>query len=82
MPGDHIRESIETAKKYLAEYPDGARSKDRPAIAVIEDGLRCRVEGTEGAFVVTDMPGLWVVGIRLPRQDGLRGRLRRAATPQ
>ncbi|MGH8827591.1 MAG: OsmC family protein, partial [Jiangellaceae bacterium] len=32
------------------------RYTDRPATAVIEDGLRCRVEGPEGAVVVTDMP--------------------------
>ena len=56
MPGDHIRESIETAKKYLAEHPDKARYTDRPATAVIEDGLRCRVQGTEDAFILTDMP--------------------------
>jgi uncharacterized OsmC-like protein len=56
MSGDHIRQSIENAKQYLSEHPDEARYTDRPATAVIEDGLRCRVETPEGTVVVTDMP--------------------------
>lgn len=56
MPGVHIRQSIETARKYLTEHPDEARSTDRRAVAVIEDGLRCRVESPQGAFIFTDMP--------------------------
>jgi uncharacterized OsmC-like protein len=53
MTFEHIRQSIESARKYLSEHPDQARYTDRPATAVIEDGLRCRIEGLEG---VTDMP--------------------------
>ncbi|MGH7553092.1 MAG: OsmC family protein [Longimicrobiales bacterium] len=56
MSDDHIRQSIENAKQYLSEHPDQARYTDRAATALIEAGLRCRVEGTEGALVVTDMP--------------------------
>jgi uncharacterized OsmC-like protein len=56
MSDDQIRDSIEHAKKYLSEHPAEARYTDRPATAVIEHGLRCRVEGSEGALVVTDMP--------------------------
>jgi uncharacterized OsmC-like protein len=56
MSKEHIRQSIENAKQYLSEHPDEARYTDRPASAVIEDGLRCRVEGMEGSLVVTDMP--------------------------
>lgn len=56
MSSDNIRESIENAKQYLSEHPDDARYTDQPATAVIDDGLRCRVEHTDGAVVVTDMP--------------------------
>jgi uncharacterized OsmC-like protein len=56
MASDSIRESIENAKQYLSEHPNEARYTDQPATAVIEDGLRCRVEHTEGAIVITDMP--------------------------
>ena len=56
MSNDQIRDSIENAKRYLTEHPAEARYTDRPATAVIEHGLRCRVESSEGAPVVTDMP--------------------------
>ena len=56
MPTDHIRVSIENARQYLSEHPDEARYTDHPATAVIEDGLRCRVEHASGAVLVTDMP--------------------------
>jgi uncharacterized OsmC-like protein len=56
MHGDRIRQSIETARKYLAEHPGDARSTDRAAVAVVESGLRCHVEGPDGAIIVTDMP--------------------------
>jgi hypothetical protein len=56
MTDDHIRRSIENAKQYLSEHPGDARYTDKPATALIEDGLRCRVEGADGALVVTDMP--------------------------
>jgi uncharacterized OsmC-like protein len=51
-----IAESIEGAVRYLTEHPDEARYTDSPAIAIVEDGLRVRVEGPDGATVVTDMP--------------------------
>jgi uncharacterized OsmC-like protein len=57
MPSDHIRESIQNARQYLSEHPDEARYVDHPATAVIENGLRCRVEHATGAALVTDMPG-------------------------
>ena len=56
MPSDHIRESIEKAKQYLGDHPDEARYTDQPATAVMEDGLRCRVEHATGAVMITDMP--------------------------
>jgi uncharacterized OsmC-like protein len=51
-----IRESIISVKSALASKPDAGPAPDRPAVAVIEDGLRCRTEGTDGWAVVTDMP--------------------------
>jgi uncharacterized OsmC-like protein len=51
-----IRTSIETAVRYLAEHPAEARYTDSPATAVVEEGLRVRVSGPDGAAVVTDMP--------------------------
>lgn len=57
MPQEKIRESITKATEYLAAHPEEARYTDSPATAVIEEGLRCRVEGPGGRLAVTDMPG-------------------------
>jgi uncharacterized OsmC-like protein len=51
-----IGRSIETARKYLADHPEEARYTDSAASAVVEDGLRCRVDGPDGATIYTDMP--------------------------
>lgn len=51
----HIGRSIQTARNYLAEHPEKARHTDSAASAVVEDGLRCRVEGPAGATIYTDM---------------------------
>jgi uncharacterized OsmC-like protein len=51
-----IRESIISVKSALAAKSDAGPTPDRPAVAVIEDGLRCRTEGADGWTVVTDMP--------------------------
>jgi uncharacterized OsmC-like protein len=53
---DTIRTAIENAVRYLTEHPDEARYTDSAATAAIEDGLRVRVSGPDGASVVTDMP--------------------------
>lgn len=55
MPAD-IRESIQAVVAYLAEHPDEAHYIDKPAIAVIEEGLRCRATGPDDATLVSDMP--------------------------
>jgi uncharacterized OsmC-like protein len=55
MPG--IRESIEQTIQYLAENPERGRGPDRPATAVLAEGLRCRVADPDGRFTAaTDMP--------------------------
>lgn len=51
-----IRESIINVRSALAAKTDAGPASDRPATAVIEDGLRCRAEGGDGWAVVTDMP--------------------------
>ena len=52
-----IRESILNVRSALASNSDAGPAPDRPAVAVMEDGLRCRAEGGDGWAVVTDMPG-------------------------
>lgn len=51
-----IRESILNVRSVLASKADAGPAPDRPAVAVMEDGLRCRAEGGDGWTVVTDMP--------------------------
>ena len=51
-----IGESILKVRSALDSNPDAGPAPDRPAVAVMEDGLRCRAEGPDGWAVVTDMP--------------------------
>lgn len=51
-----IRDSILNVRSALATKPDAGPAPDRPAVAVMEGGLRCRAEGGDGWSVVTDMP--------------------------
>jgi len=52
----HIQQSIEGVIKYLAGHPDECRYTDKAATAVVEEGLRCRAEGPNGAMLISDMP--------------------------
>lgn len=52
-----IKTSIESAVEYLSEHPDEARYTDSKATATLEGDLRARIEGPDGASVITDMPG-------------------------
>lgn len=56
MTASQIKSSIENVVDYLRKNPSAARSKDSTAVAVLEEGLRCRAEGPHGAVVMTDMP--------------------------
>ena len=58
MDTGHIKSSIENAVDYLRRNPSAARSKDSTALAVLEEGLRCRAEGPNGAVLITDMPAV------------------------
>jgi uncharacterized OsmC-like protein len=51
-----IGEAIASVRSALASKPDAGPAPDRPASAVVEDRLRCRVEGPDGWALVTDMP--------------------------
>ena len=51
-----IRESILNVRTALASKSDAGPAPDRPAVAVMEDGLRCRADAGDGWAVVTDMP--------------------------
>jgi uncharacterized OsmC-like protein len=53
---NEIAESITKARTALASKPEAGPAPDRPASALVEDGLRCRVEGPDGWLLVTDMP--------------------------
>lgn len=56
MSTTHTQQAMEHVIKYLAEHPDECRYTDTVATAVIEEGLRCRAEGLNGAMLVSDMP--------------------------
>jgi uncharacterized OsmC-like protein len=56
MSIEHISRSLGQVAKYFAEHPQDALSQDRPAVAVLESGLRCRADGPNGATLVSDMP--------------------------
>ena len=51
-----IATSMRSAIDYLGAHREEARYTDSPATARIEQGLRCRVEGPDGASIITDMP--------------------------
>ncbi len=51
-----IRESIFNVRGALVSKADAGPAPDRPAVAMMEDGLRCRAEGGDDWAVVTDMP--------------------------
>jgi uncharacterized OsmC-like protein len=55
MGRQEIAAAIAGARSYLTANPDEARYRDSPATATLEDGLRVRVEGPDGAPIVTDM---------------------------
>lgn len=56
MAIEKIRKSIETVAEELARHPDAAVSEDNTAVAVMKEGLCCRIQGPGGAELITDMP--------------------------
>ena len=55
MGSNEIATAVAGARDYLAAHPDEARYRDSAATATVEDGLRVRVEGPDGASLTTDM---------------------------
>jgi uncharacterized OsmC-like protein len=51
-----IKESIESAVRYLSEHPDEARYTDSFARATLGEALRTEVTGPDGLRLETDMP--------------------------
>jgi uncharacterized OsmC-like protein len=56
MSNQQIREAVEGAVKYYTENPGQAQSEDKPATAVLIEGLRCRATHSEGFESFSDMP--------------------------
>ena len=51
-----IQQSMEGAARFFTEHPAKALSTDTAATATVEQGLRCRAEGPNGALLISDMP--------------------------
>lgn len=56
MSSQHIRQSMEKLASHFAAHPQDALSQDRPAVATLESGLRCKAVGPKGESLITDMP--------------------------
>ncbi len=56
MSTQEIQAAIKKVVGFLEKYPEKARYTDSAATAVVEGGLRCRVDGPNGAYMVSDMP--------------------------
>lgn len=55
MSSSRIAEAIKSAREYLGAHADEARYRDSTASAVVVEGLRIRVTGTDGSSLETDM---------------------------
>jgi uncharacterized OsmC-like protein len=55
MGSNDIATAVAGAREYLTAHPEEARYRDSAATATVEDGLRIRVEGPDGASHTTDM---------------------------
>lgn len=56
MINGSVRQGIENVARFFAENPEKGLSPDKSAVAIVEEGLRCRAEGPNGAVMVSDMP--------------------------
>jgi uncharacterized OsmC-like protein len=56
LSNETIRAAIERVAQHFTRNPQDAISHGKPAVAVVESGLRCRAEGPGGAVLVSDMP--------------------------
>jgi uncharacterized OsmC-like protein len=51
-----VRDAVEKLSKVFAQAPEKARSKNPPATATLESGLKFQVTGQHGERLSTDMP--------------------------
>ncbi len=56
MSSAHIRQSTAQLWQHFEAHPQDAMSRDKPAVATLESGLRCKAVGPKGETLVTDMP--------------------------
>jgi len=56
MQSEQIRNAVSSVIDHYVAHPHEAKSEDKPARAVLESGLRVRVEGPNSWSLTTDMP--------------------------
>ena len=56
MPLKDIQSAIVSVEEYFKNKTEAGPRADKRATAVIEDGLRCRIQSSDGKAVNTDMP--------------------------
>lgn len=56
MSNTHIQQCLANVAEHFTKHPQDAISQDKPAVAKLEEGLRCRASGPNGATLVSDMP--------------------------
>ena len=56
MSSSKVRKAIEEVEQYLSDNAERGPQPDTAATAVIEHGLRCRIEAPDGSAIYTDMP--------------------------
>jgi len=58
MPKSTIHEAIVEVEKHFQGNPATGPKPDIPATALMESGLKCRIQAPDGSAVYTDMPGV------------------------
>jgi uncharacterized OsmC-like protein len=56
MTDSQVRAALERLSQTIADQPEKAKAKHASATAVLESGVRCRVTGSAGEQIATDMP--------------------------
>jgi uncharacterized OsmC-like protein len=56
MHSSDIGKAVESVEQYLQAQPEPGPRADVPAIATIEDGLKCRIESPDGTAIYTNLP--------------------------
>jgi uncharacterized OsmC-like protein len=56
MTNTRISDAIESLIGHLTAHPDKCRTAEQGATAILDEGLRCRVNASDGTTIGTDMP--------------------------